>query len=99
MVPMYKKGARLSHTWKNFYIDLYSCMHELPFGALFCHYDESTSGPSSFSGPLGTQAHDSCVSALEMVEFKLIKFEDFPILSGVIQDLSNDQSYVSWSHD
>ena len=59
---------------------------ELPFGKVFVHYDGPTTGPSSFSGPIG-QVITSDVWKLPVVEFS--PFNN-PALLGVIENLPDD---------
>ena len=65
--------------------------NELPFRALFTHYDGSTTGPNTFSGVLGSQLKEQMASQ-EIVDFQPISSPHFPYLPEiVVDDLSWDQ--------
>lgn len=63
---------------------------ELPFRALFQHLDGKTSGPSTFSGPLGREvARD--VHKLPIKSFPRLRCPDFPsVPATVVGGLSTD---------
>lgn len=63
--------------------------NELPFRHLFEHLDGKTTGPNSFSGPIG-KSLSNCVS-LQIANFQKIDF-DLPIVTA--KDLSTDQKYL-----
>ena len=66
---------------------------ELPFRALFKHYDGNTSGPHSFKGPIGRELSED-LTKKPIVKFARVKNDSFPKLSDeVLCDLSHDQSY------
>jgi len=66
--------------------------NELPLRHLFEHLDGSTTGPRSFSGPVGTQLQ--YCETMPKVEFVPIE-SNLPVLpDSVVQDLSTDQKYL-----
>ena len=68
--------------------------NELPFRALFTYYDGPTTGPTSYSGEIGSQLKEH-LSSRDIVDFKRIPNPDFPILPDeVLQDLSWDQKLL-----
>ena len=74
--------------------------NELPFRALFIHYDGKTSGPTAFKGPIG-KALQKDLTQKTPVQFEKIENKDFPMLpDNVIFDLSYEQDYMyhmGWS--
>ena len=65
--------------------------NELPFRALFAHYDGKTAGPSSFKGPLGKEL-ETVLTQRRVVDFAPIPNNDFPQLPDDVRaDLSHDQ--------
>ncbi|CAH1968197.1 unnamed protein product [Acanthoscelides obtectus] len=64
-------------------------MNELPLRHLFLHLDGCTSGPKSFSGPLG-KALETC-EQLPIRKFQPIEGEMLPEMA---KDLSTDQQYL-----
>ena len=101
-------GTNVNTGWRNGILFNLQCMlghdcqivvcmlhgNELPFRAIFHHYDGTTSGPSSFSGPIGKQLKEE-LSSREVSEFQAIPFSEFPILGDeVIEDLSWDQKLL-----
>ena len=73
--------------------------NELPLRALFKHYDGKTSGPNSFSGPLGQELKGE-LNKRKVVRFARIKNDDFPVLPDeVLADIGHDPEYLydsSW---
>ena len=73
--------------------------NELPLRALFKHHVGKTTGPNSFSGPLGEELKGE-LNKLKVVRFARIKNDDFPVLpEEVVADLGHDQEYLydsSW---
>ena len=68
--------------------------NELPFRALFYHYDGKTSGPETWSGPIGKDIKKS-LQLLPVLEFQAIPCDSFPVLpDDVMKDLSWDQCYL-----
>ncbi|XP_043197408.1 uncharacterized protein LOC122388524 [Amphibalanus amphitrite] len=67
------------------------CHHaELPFRALFQHLDGKTTGPSTFSGPIGRQIAGD-VQKLAIKSFPRLACPDFPSLPpAVVHSLSSD---------
>ena len=67
------------------------CHHaELPFRALFQHLDGKTSGPSTFSGPIGREIAGD-VHKLPIKSFPRLECPDFPIVPPtVVGGLSTD---------
>lgn len=63
--------------------------NELPLRHLISHYDGQTSGPSSFTGPIGK--HLSDCEKLPVIEFNPIPSETIELDS---LDLSTDQAYL-----
>ena len=59
---------------------------EKPFAALFKHYDGKTTGPNSFSGPIGSEITED-VWKLEVVEFERL---ENPTLSEAIGSLDSE---------
>ena len=53
--------------------------NELPFQALFIHYDGKTSGPTAFKGPIGKALQDD-LTQKRPVQFEKIENKDFPML-------------------
>ena len=69
-------------------------LNELPLRHVFIAIDGPTTGPESWSGPIGSQL-GGCVSDWEPVKFKRIPNAKFPVLpNDVIDDLSSDQYYA-----
>ena len=69
-------------------------LNKLPFRHVFQNLDGVTSGPDSFSGPIGRQLNGA-VSECKVMKFKSIpnpKFPDFP--HSLMDDLSSDQYYA-----
>lgn len=64
-------------------------MNELPLRHLFLHLDGCTSGPKSFSGPLG-KALETC----EQLPVKKFQPIDGEMLTEMAIDLSTDQQYL-----
>lgn len=67
-------------------------MNELPLRALFSKLDGSTSGPESFSGPLGKRIQ-KC-DGLDVVQFEPIDFPCTVDVEEIKQDLSTDQQLL-----
>lgn len=67
-------------------------MNELPLRALFSKLDGSTSGPESFSGPLGKRIQ-KC-DGLDIVQFEPIDFPCALDVEEIKQDLSTDQQLL-----
>lgn len=67
-------------------------MNELPLRALFSKLDGSTSGPESFSGPLGKRIQ-KC-DGLDVVQFEPIDFPCALDVEEIKQDLSSDQQLL-----
>lgn len=64
--------------------------NELPYRHLFEHLDGSTTGPASFSGPIGKQL--SGCEKYPVVDFEVIKTEE--LITSNKTDLSKDQKYL-----
>ena len=63
---------------------------ELPYRALFYHLDGKTTGPTTFSGPIGKKIAGD-VHSLEVASFPTIQDADLPDVPPEIeQDLSSD---------
>ena len=68
--------------------------NELPFRAVFYHYDGKPSGPEHWRGPIGKQIKES-LSELPVVAFQPVSFPDFPVFNDEVEkDLSWDQKYL-----
>ena len=69
-------------------------LNELPLTHVFQNLDGITSGPYSFSGPIGRQLNGA-VSEWKVVKFKSIPNPKFPVISNsLMDDLSSDQYYA-----
>jgi len=68
--------------------------NELPFHAVFYHYDGKPKGPDHWRGPIG-QMIKQPLANLPIVSFQPVPFSDFPQLAPEVQqDLSWDQNYL-----
>ena len=62
--------------------------NELPFRAVFYHYDGKPDGPKKFTGPIGKQIQEH-LSSSSPTNFQKISFDDFPsIPNDIVEDLS-----------
>ena len=69
-------------------------LNELPLRHVFQNLDDVTSGPDSFSGPIGRQLNGA-VSEWKVVKFKSIPNSKFPVITNsLMDDLSSDQYYA-----
>ena len=68
-------------------------LNELPLRHVFQNLDGRTSGPDSFSGPIGRQLNDA-VSEWKVVKFKSIPNPKFSVIpNSLMDDLSSEQYY------
>jgi hypothetical protein len=69
--------------------------NELPFRAIFYHYDGKPSGPEHWRGPIGKQIKES-VSNLPVVQFQPISYPDHLVLTEEeVAEFSWDQKYMA----
>ena len=69
-------------------------LNELPLRHVFSALDGTTTGPNSFSGPIGKHLNGA-VSDWKVVKYKPIPNPKFPFLPNpVVEDLSSDQYYA-----
>ena len=69
-------------------------LNELPLRHVFQNLDGVTSGPDSFSGPIGRQLNGA-VSEWKVVTFKSIPNPKFPVIpNSLMDDLSSNQYYA-----
>lgn len=67
--------------------------NELPLRAIFTTLDGTTTGPNTFTGPIG-KSLENCES-MPVTNFKRIFTDDMPVLSKeILKDLSTDQLYL-----
>lgn len=66
--------------------------NELPLRHLFEHLDGSTSGPRSYSGPVGTSLQQC--DNMPVVEFQRMECDLPELPDSVVHDLSTDQRYL-----
>ena len=68
--------------------------NKLPLRYVFVTLDGRTTSPDKFGGPIGSLLNGN-VSEWEVVKFKAIPYDEFPVLpDDVIDDLSTDQYYA-----
>ena len=69
-------------------------LNELPLRHVFHNLDGITSGPDSFSGPIGRQLNGA-VSEWKVLKFKSIPNPKLPVIpNSLMDDLSSDQYYA-----
>ena len=69
-------------------------LNEVPLRHLFQNLGGLTSGPDSFSRPIGRQLNGA-VSEWKVVKFKSIPNPKFPVIpNSLMDDLSSDQYYA-----
>ena len=69
-------------------------LNELPLRHVFQNLDGITSGPDSFSEPIGRQLNGA-IFEWKVVKFKSITNPKFPVIpNSLMDDLSSDQYYA-----
>ena len=70
-------------------------LNELPLRYVLQNLYRVTSGPDSFSGPIGRQLN-GVVSEWKVMKFKSISNPKFPVIpNSLMDDLSSDQYYAN----